>query len=144
MNKECRLAGADLGSRLSRALLDRSLEGLARLEGRNLGGRDLHLLPALRIPAFPFLLIADVELPEARNLDLLASLERFGYGRRESLQVFLGFALGRIGVLDHLFDQLLFVHASVLLVCGMWTFLSYPDPETTQTCKRTLPFPDAL
>src|SRR5215210_8848309 len=143
MNKECRLVGADLGSRLSRALLDRSLEGFARLEGRNLGGRDLHLLPALRIPTFPCLLIADVELPEARNLDLLASLQRRGYGRRESLQVLLGFALGRVGVLDHLLDQLLLVHASVLLACGMWTFLSYPDPDPTQTCKRTIPFADS-
>src|SRR5215211_3341016 len=71
VNKECQLTGADLGPRLPRALLDRTLEGFARLERRN-----LHLLPALRIPAFPGLLIADVELPKARNLDLLARLER--------------------------------------------------------------------
>ena len=83
-----------MGPRSSRTLLDRILEGFARLERRNLGGRDLHFLPALRIPAFPGLLIADVELPKARNLDLLARLERFGYGRRESNLVLLGFALG--------------------------------------------------
>src|SRR5829696_9258760 len=74
--------------------LDRILEGLACLEGRNLGGRDLHLLPALRISALPGLLLSHVELPEARQLNLLARLERFRYDRRESLQVFLGFALG--------------------------------------------------
>src|SRR5215210_1805207 len=93
-NKECGLTGANWRLRPPRALLDRILEGLARLERRNLGGRDLHLLSALRIPALPGLLIADVELPKARNLDLLARLERFGYGRRESPQVLLGFALG--------------------------------------------------
>src|SRR5215204_4657242 len=130
--------------RLMPLILNGLLEGLARLEGRNLGGRDLHLLPALRISALPGLLLSNVELPKARNLDLLARLERFGYGPRESLQVLLGIALGSVGVLDHLLNHLLLVHASVHLACGMWTLVTYPHPETAQTCKRTIPFPASL
>jgi hypothetical protein len=44
----------------------------------------------------------------------------------------------------HLLDQLLLVHASLLLACGMWTFLSYPHPETAQTCKEMIPVADFL
>src|SRR5918998_2269574 len=104
-------ASRHLGEQPSAPLLDRLLQGLARPEGRNRGGRDLHLLPALRISALPGLLLSHVELPEARQLDLLARLERFRYDRRESLQVFLSFVLGGVGVLDQPLDQLLFVHA---------------------------------
>src|SRR5215211_7022395 len=91
-------------------ILDGLLEGLARLECRNLPGLYLHPLSGLWVFTFPRLLLPDIELPEARQLDLLARLERFCYGRRESLEVFCGFALGRVGMLDHPLDQLLFVH----------------------------------
>src|SRR5215204_7431569 len=91
-------------------LLNGLLEGLARLECRNLPGLYLHPLSGLRVLTFPGLLLPDVELPEARQLDLLARLERLCYGRRESFQVFSGFALWRVGVLDHPLDQLLLVH----------------------------------
>src|SRR5215204_5633865 len=89
------------------AMLDGLLEGLARPEGRNLPGRDPHLLPGLGVFALPGLLIPDVELPEARDLDLLTRLECSRYRRRETFQVLLGFALGRVGMLDHPLDQLL-------------------------------------
>src|SRR5215207_1545089 len=85
---------ANLETRPSMALLDGLLEGLARPEGRNHPGGDLHLLPGLGVLTLPGLLIPDVELAEARNLDLLACLECSRYGRREGLQVLLGFALG--------------------------------------------------
>src|SRR5215203_4488092 len=91
-------------------ILDGLLEGLARLESRNLPGIYLHPLSGLRVFTFPSLLLPDVELPEARQLDLLAPLERVCYGRRESFQVFSGFALWRVGVFDHPLDQLLLVH----------------------------------
>src|SRR5215203_2796091 len=47
-------------------------------------------------------------------------------------------------MLDHLFDQLLLIHAFVLLTCAVWTTVSYPSPETAQTCKRAISFPASL
>src|SRR5215204_5532615 len=82
-------------------ILDGLLEGLARLESRDLLGPYPHRLSGLGVPTFPRLLIPDVELPETRQLDLFARLERFRYGRRERFQVFFGLALGGVGVLDH-------------------------------------------
>ena len=61
-------------------ILDGLLEGLARLESRNLPGPYLHRLSGLRVSTFPGLLLPDVELPEAWQLDLLARLERLCYG----------------------------------------------------------------
>src|ERR671911_3032016 len=59
--------------------LDCLFEGVARAEGGNPRSRDLHLLAGLGIPALPSLTLPNGELPEARDLDLLASLERFGH-----------------------------------------------------------------
>src|SRR5215208_2282137 len=75
-------------------LLDRLLEGVARAEGGNLLGRDLHLLAGLGVSALSGLALFDGELPEARYLDLLAGLERFGYYLLEGLEVLLRLALG--------------------------------------------------
>jgi hypothetical protein len=69
-------------------MLNGLLERLARLESRNLAGLYLHPLSGLRVLTFPGLLLPNVDLPEARQLDLLAHLERFCYGRRESFWVF--------------------------------------------------------
>src|SRR5687767_9950634 len=55
-----------------RKALDRFFEGVARAEGGNLLGCDLHLLTRLGVPALPGLTLLDGELPEARDLDLLA------------------------------------------------------------------------
>src|SRR5829696_8163311 len=79
-------------------LLDRLFEGLARAEGRNLLRRDLHLLAGLRVPALPCLALLDGELAEARDLDLLASLECLGHNLLEGLEEPLGFAPGRTGL----------------------------------------------
>src|SRR5829696_4485000 len=62
-----------------REALDRLLEGVAGAEGGNLRSRDLHLLAGLGVPALPSLTLPNGELPEACDLDLLASFERLGH-----------------------------------------------------------------
>src|SRR5215212_8327005 len=98
------------GSTSLTTALDGLLEGLARLECRNLPGPYLHPLSGLRVLTLPRLLLPDVELTEARQLDLLTPLERFCYGRGESFQVFSGFVVWRVCVLDHPLYELLLVH----------------------------------
>src|SRR5215204_5032374 len=87
-----------------REALDRLFEGVARAEGGNLLGRDLHLLAGLGIPALPSLTLPHGELPEACDLDLLASLERFGHYLLEGLEVLLCLALRRAGLLGDPLD----------------------------------------
>src|SRR5918995_4214206 len=99
----------------SRLALDRLFEGVARAEGGNLLGRDLHLLAGLGIPAFPGLTLLDRELPEACDLDLLASPERFGHYLLEGLEVLLGLALGRTGLLGDPLDEFLLLHGRSFL-----------------------------
>src|SRR5215210_3967077 len=82
-------------------LLDRLLEGVARAEGGNLLGSDLHLLAGLGISAFPSLALLNGELPEARDLDLLTPLEGLGH---YLLEVLLCLALGHIGLLGDPLD----------------------------------------
>src|SRR5215208_11528 len=91
-------------------ILDGLLEGLARLESRNLPRLYLHPLSDPRVFTLPRFLLPDVEFPEARQLDLFAPLERLCYARRERFQVFSGFVRWRVGVLDHPLYELLFVH----------------------------------
>src|SRR5829696_4132375 len=99
-------------------ILDGLPEGLARLESRDLLSPYPHRLSGLGVPTFPRLLLPDVELPEARQLDLLARLERFRYGRGERFQVFFGLALGGVGVLYHPLYEPLLVHGC-LTPCSM-------------------------
>src|SRR5215212_10207141 len=75
------------------------LEGVARAEGGNLLGRDLHLLPGLGIPALPGLALLYGKLPEACDLDLLASLECFCHYLLEGFEVLLSLAPGHPGLL---------------------------------------------
>src|SRR5215211_341303 len=56
-------------------LLDRFFEDVARAEGGNLLSRDPHLLAGLGVSALPGLALLNGELPETRDLNLLASLE---------------------------------------------------------------------
>src|SRR5829696_6346346 len=93
-----------------REALDRLFEGVARAEGGDLLGRDLHLLAGLGVPSLPGHALPHGELPEARDLDLLTSLERFGHYLLEGLEVLLSLALGRTGLLRDLLDQLLLLH----------------------------------
>src|SRR5829696_2052922 len=119
-------------------ILDGLLEGLARLESRNLAGLYLHPLSGLRVPTFPRFLLPNVELPEARQLDLLARLERLCYGRRESFQVLCGFALWRVGVLDHLLYELLLVHGCSTPCFHDVALSSSPTlGRSTQTCEAS-------
>src|ERR671921_2154986 len=91
--------------------LDCLFEGVARAEGGNLLGRDLHLLAGLGIPALPGLALPDGELPEARDLDLLAALERLGHHPLESPEVLVGLALGHLGLLGDPLDELTLIHS---------------------------------
>src|SRR5919112_4318469 len=98
-----------------RNVLDRLLKSVACAEGGNLLGRDLHLLAGLRVPAPPGLTLLDGELPEARDLNLLASFERFGHYLLEGLEVLLSLALGRTGLLGDPLDEFLLLHDYTLL-----------------------------
>src|ERR671920_2265046 len=99
----------------SRKSLDRLFEGVARAEGGNLLGRDLHLLAGLGIPALPSLTLPHGELPEACDLDLLASLERFGHHLLEGLEVLLDLALGHPSFLGDPLDEFLLLHGRSFL-----------------------------
>src|SRR5215216_4385958 len=124
------------GSTSLTTALDGLLEGLAPLECRNLAGFYMHPLSGLRVLTLPRLLLPDVELPEARQLDLLAPLERLCYGRRESFQVFSGFAFWRVGVFDHPLYELLFVHGCFPPCLVMLTTLSPTLGRSTRKHAR--------
>src|SRR5688572_33137978 len=96
-------------------LLDRLFEDVARAEGGDLLGRDLHLLAGLGIPALPGLALLNGELPEARDLDLLASLERFCHYLLEGLEMLLSLALRHPGLLSDPLDEFLLLHGYSLL-----------------------------
>src|SRR5215216_6746060 len=98
-----------------RKLLDRFFKGVACAEGRDLLGRNLHLLSGLGIPALPGLALPHGELPEARNLNLFTALERFGHYLLEGLEVPLGLALGDPGLLRDPLDELLLLHGCSFL-----------------------------
>src|SRR5918994_2682094 len=93
-----------------RKALDRFFEDVACAEGGNLLGGDLHLLTSLRVPALPGLTLPHGELAEARDLDLLASPERFGHYLLEGLEVLLSLALGHPSFLCDPLDEFHLFH----------------------------------
>src|SRR5918994_7908526 len=95
--------------------LDCLFEGVARAEGGNLLGRDVHLLPGLGVPALPGLALPHGELPEARYPDLLASFKRFGHYLLEGLEVLLSLALGCPGLLGDPLDKFLLLNGRSFL-----------------------------
>src|SRR5215203_3256219 len=99
----------------TRNLLDRLFEGATRAEGGNLLGRDPHLLAGLGIPALPGFAFPNGELPEACDLDLLASLERFGHHLLEGLEVLLSLAVGHPSFLCDPLDEFLLLHGRSFL-----------------------------
>src|ERR687898_175835 len=98
-----------------RNALDRFFEDVARAEGRNLLGCDLHLLTSLRVPALPGLTLLNGELPEACDLDLLATLKRFGHYLLEGLEVLLDLALGHPSFPGDPLDEFLLFHGRSFL-----------------------------
>src|SRR5215217_6753768 len=99
-------------------LLDRLFEGVARAEGRNLLRRNLHLLAGLGVSPFPGLALPHRELAEARDLNLLATLECLGHYLLEGLEVLLGIALGYPSLLGDPLDKLL-LHGWLLSVVAL-------------------------
>src|SRR5688500_1266637 len=93
-----------------RVAVDRLFEDVARAEGGDRLGRDLHLLPGLRVPALPGLALLDIELAEARDLDLLTILESRGDHVLDRLDVALGLAFRAIGLFGYPLDKLRLVH----------------------------------
>src|SRR3712207_6759514 len=93
-----------------RKLLDSLLEGVARAEGGDLGGRDLHLLAGLGVAALPGPALPDGKLAESRDPDLVSALERLGHHPLEGPEVPLGLALGHAGHLGDPLDELRLVH----------------------------------
>jgi hypothetical protein len=71
--------------------LEDLLEAFACAERRHFRGEDMHLLFGLRVDAFPSLLFADIELPEAGDLNLLPASKRSGCDLLEALHVLLSF-----------------------------------------------------
>src|SRR5687768_119560 len=76
-----------------RLAVERVLEHLARLEGEHPARRDRDLTARLRVAADARILVTDHEVPEARNLDLLAPFERLLDGVEDGLDDFGGFLL---------------------------------------------------
>src|ERR687890_237683 len=106
-------------------LLDRLLEGVACAEGRNLLGGDLHLLTSLRVPTLPGLTLLNGELPEACDLDLLATLKRFGHYLLEGLEVLLALALGHPSFLSDPLDEFLLLHGRSFLWSSSASWRAY-------------------
>src|SRR3954466_10251335 len=90
--------------------LDGPLKGVARAECGYFPSRDPHLLPRLWVPALTGLLLPNVELPKAHDLDLVPAFERIGHDLLEGIEVPLGLALRCVGLLSERLDQLCFVH----------------------------------
>src|SRR5918995_5669406 len=96
-------------------LLDCLFEGVARAEGGNLLGRDLHLLAGLGVSALPGLALPHGELTEARDLHFFAGLERLGHDLLEGREVPLGLGGGHIGLFSDPLDKLLLLHGCPFL-----------------------------
>src|SRR5215218_5665305 len=96
----------------ARLPLNGLLEAFACAERGYFRSRNPHFLLGLRIDTLPGLLLTDVELAEASNLNFLPALEHLRYGIRKGLEVPLGLALGQLGSLGYLLDQLCLIHRS--------------------------------
>src|SRR5215217_1903784 len=86
-------------------LLDLILERVARGELRNLGGWYVDPLLGLRVDPLPGVALLNVELAEARDLDLLAVLEAARHDLGERIEEPLGVALGGVRLAGDLLDQ---------------------------------------
>ena len=92
------------------SLVDRVLERLSRLEGRNLRCGDLDILAGLGIATDSGGTLSYRKRAEAYEADILALGHLVLDGRLESLECFLGINLGQVGCSSDGFDQLGLVH----------------------------------
>src|SRR5437899_8886051 len=90
--------------------IQRVLQHLRRPEGQHAPRADLDLLPRLRVAADARLLLADDEVPEARELDLLALLQRVLEGVENHLDDLRGLFLGETDLVAHAFDDVSLGH----------------------------------
>src|SRR5215207_10149729 len=90
-------------------LLDLVLERVARGELRHLGCWYVDPLLGLRVDSLPGVALLNVELAEARDLDLLAVLEAVRHDLGERVEEPLGVALGGVRLAGDLLYQCRFV-----------------------------------
>src|SRR5690606_40876387 len=88
------------------AALDLSLQLLAGVEGDDSPCGDGDLLPGLGITAWPLGLVAQLEIPETRQLHAFAALERGTDLVEEGFDHVLGFALVQSDPFEQHFRQL--------------------------------------
>src|SRR5919108_6119781 len=86
-------------------LLDLVLERVARGELGNLGCWYVDPLLGLRVDPLPGVALLNVELAEARDLDLLSVLEAVRHDLRERVEEPLGVALGGVRLAGDLLYQ---------------------------------------
>src|ERR687889_1903089 len=96
-------------TRKASGLLDLVLERVARGELRHLGCRYVDPLLGLRVDPLPGVALLNVELAEARDLDLLAVLEAVRHDLGERVEEPLGVALGGVRLAGDLLYQCRFV-----------------------------------
>src|ERR687893_2296941 len=101
---DARGTGKDLGW-----LLDLVLERVARSELGHLGCWYVDPLLGLRVDPLPGVALLNVELAEARDLDLLAVLEAVRHDLGERVEEPLGVALGGVRLAGDLLYQCRFV-----------------------------------
>src|SRR5215217_1147077 len=91
-------------------VLDGLLEPFAGAKGGYLRRRDPHLLLGLRVDALPGLLLANVELPKAGDLNFFPAPKRLGYDLLTGVHIPLSLAPGRVGPFGYLLDKLSLIH----------------------------------
>src|SRR3954462_4812390 len=87
---------------------------LRRAEGQHLARADLDLLPGLRVAADARLLLADHEVTETRELDLLSALQGVLERVENHLDYLGGLLLGKPNLVAHALDDVGFGHAGTI------------------------------
>src|SRR5215813_4963760 len=100
-----RSAGAGACGGCLRRVVQGALQYLARPERQDAALGDLDLLAGLRVSPDPRVLVTDLEVPEAGDLDLVSALERFLHGVEDQLDDLGRLLLGEAHLLVDAFDD---------------------------------------